>query len=49
MNFARYECDPRGMQSLMREDAFALQVRNETQYIGIVATHTHSGDFNKIK
>ena len=26
MKFARYECDRRAVQSLMRDDAFALQV-----------------------
>jgi hypothetical protein len=49
MNFARYKCDRRGVQSLMRKGAFALQVRNETRYIGIVEAHTQSGDFNTIK
>ena len=49
MNFARFKCDRRGVQSLMRKHAFALQIRNETRYIGIVAAHAQSGDFNKIK
>jgi hypothetical protein len=30
MNFARYKCDRRAMQSLMREGAFSLQVRNKS-------------------
>jgi hypothetical protein len=29
MNFTRFKCDERAMQSRMRNDAFALQVRNE--------------------
>jgi hypothetical protein len=29
MNFARYKCDRRAAQSLMRYDAFSLQVGNE--------------------
>jgi hypothetical protein len=33
----------------MRKVAFALQIRNEAPYIGIVAAHAQSGDFNKIK
>jgi hypothetical protein len=49
MNFARCKCDRRGVQSLMRKVAFALQIRNETQHIGTVAGHGQSGDFNKIK
>jgi hypothetical protein len=49
MNFARFKCDRRGVQSLMRKDAFALQIRNEAQCIGIVAAHAQGGDFNKIK
>jgi hypothetical protein len=28
INFARQKCDRRAMQSLMREDAFALQIGN---------------------
>jgi hypothetical protein len=28
MNFARFKCDRRAAQSLMRDDAFALQFRN---------------------
>jgi hypothetical protein len=28
----------------MRKDAFALQIRNEARYIGIVAAHAQSGD-----
>jgi hypothetical protein len=29
MNFARQKCDVRAMQSVMRDDAFALQIGNE--------------------
>jgi hypothetical protein len=29
MNFARYECDRRAMQSAMRNNAFSLQIRND--------------------
>jgi hypothetical protein len=32
MNFARYKCDRRAMQSRMRDDAFSLQVRNEGRH-----------------
>jgi hypothetical protein len=28
MNFTGFKCDRRAMQSLMRDDAFALQFRN---------------------
>jgi hypothetical protein len=49
MNSARFKCDRRGVQSLMRKDAFALQIRNEARYIGIVAAHAQSGDSIKSK
>jgi hypothetical protein len=29
MNFARQKCDARVMQSVMRDDTFALQIGNE--------------------
>jgi hypothetical protein len=32
MNFARYKCDRRAMQSRMRDDAFSLQARNEGRH-----------------
>jgi hypothetical protein len=35
MNFARLKCDECAVQSLMRNDAFALQVRNERRCFGI--------------
>jgi hypothetical protein len=40
MNFARFKCDERAVQSLMRNDAFALQLLNVADASAPVATGT---------
>src|SRR3979490_1130823 len=37
MNFARYKCDARAMQSIMQNGGFALHAGNESRCAGIAA------------